>query len=225
MIRSGSHNRNQKAASLFLALLFVSAFLITSLAAPPFANASEPSRWRYGGSLGFGGSGIAQAVKLNGSYQVVERSEGPGIFSVFVDRFLSDYYNLAFEHSRGFTLGPFGMGSSFTGLALRYYFWGPGSTVPKVDGTETVLLVKRFTPYAGVATGVASAEIKRDNDLVSSVSGSGVFMGIRVGADYPMSPGWGLRPELTFSTTFYQDPLLPSTLSESSIGCGAYVFF
>ena len=188
------------------------------------ADASEQSRYRFGGSLGFGGSGIATAVQLNESSQVVERSEGPGIFSLFVDRFLSDYYNIAIEHSRGFSLGPFSMGSSFTGVALRYYFWGPGSTVPHVDGEETVLLVKRFTPYAGIATGVATAEIKRENDLVPNVSGSGVFMGFRFGADYPMAAGWGIRPELTFSTTFYQSPTLPATLSESSIGCGIYIF-
>ena len=224
MIRSGSHSESRKSASGLFAPLLAAAFSVAFLLGNTSAQASEPSRWRYGGSMGFGGSGIAQAVSLNGTSQVVERSEGPGIFSLFVDRFISDYYNIALEHSRGFTLGPFSMGSSFTGLALRYYFWGPGSTVPKVDGTETVLLVKRFTPYAGVATGVATAEIKRDNDLVPSVSGSGVFMGIRVGADYPMSPGWGIRPELTFSTTFYQSPLLPATLSESSIGCGIYVF-
>lgn len=222
MKRSASHKKSKSAARPQVAFAVCALVLVSLISFS--AQASEQSRWRFGGSLGFGGSGIAQAVQLNGASTVVERSEGPGIFSFFFDRFLSDYYNIAIEHSRGFTLGPFSMGSSFTGIALRYYFWGVGSNVAKTDGTETVLLIKRFTPYAGIATGVASAEIKRDGDQVPSVSGSGVFMGFRFGVDYPMAPGWGIRPEITFSTTFYQSPTLPSTLSESSVGCGIYMF-
>ncbi len=216
MLRNVLHKRIRTLAMMIL--------VIAATFTGATSQASEPSRWRAGGSVGFGGSGIMSVVQLDGASQIVERSEGPGIFMLFVDRFLSDYYNIAFEHSRGFSLGPFSMGSAFTGVALRYYFWGPGSTVPHVDGEETVLLVKRFTPYAGVATGVATADIKREGDLVPNVSGSGVFMGIRLGADYPMAAGWGIRPEITFSTTFYQSPTLPATLSESSIGCGIYFF-
>ena len=177
---------------------------------PELEQAEAKSRFfnnfRTGGALGFGGSGLQQAVVVNGTPTVVQRSEGPGTISIFVERMMSDYFGLALEHTRGFSLGPFSMGSYFTGLAGRYYFSGPAPTVGSTNGENTILVVNRFTPFARLATGVASAEIKRDNDQVPSVSASGVYMGFRFGADYPLGPGIGIRQEIIYSTTFYQSP-------------------
>lgn len=196
--------------------------LFLSFAATNVAEGSQRGV-KFGGSLGFGGSGIQQAVQVNGATSVVERSEGPGTIYLFAERLMSDYFSLGLEHSRGFSFGPFSTGSSFTGFAGRYYYLGPAPSVGAVSATETVLVVRRFTPFAGLATGIAEAEIKRDNDLVRSVSGSGIYIGLRTGADYPLAAGIGIRPEMTYSTTFFQSPTLPSTLSEFSLQCGIYM--
>jgi hypothetical protein len=178
--------------------------------------------YQIGASFGYGGSGIMQAVTVDGAATVVERSEGPGMIAFFANRFISDYLSIGLEHSRGFSLAPFSMGSSFTGIATRWYFWGPAAAVASPSEGESVLLVKRFTPFAGLAVGVAAAEIKRENDAVPSVSGSGAYMGVRIGADYPLGVGFGIRPEISTSSTFYQNPAAPATLSEFALQCGLY---
>ena len=91
------------------------------------------------------------------------------------------------------------------------------------EGEKPLLLIRRFTPYVGGAVGAAMATIKRDNDLVPSIEGSGVYFGIRLGADYPLAPGIGIRPEFLYSTTIFQSPTLSSSLSEYSLGCGLFI--
>lgn len=206
---------------LRIKLTVVTTLSLTNLAA--VAAFASPA-YRIGAAIGYGGSGIMQAVTVEGTATVVERSEGPGMLAFFADRFISDYFSLGLEHSRGFSLAPFSMGSSFTGLAGRWYFWGPAATVASEAEGQTQLLVKRLTPFFGLAVGVAAAEIKRENDAVPSVSGSGAYTGLRIGADYPLAPGIGIRPEINFSSTFYQNPAAPATLSEFALQIGLYWF-
>lgn len=189
------------------------------------AQSANSRRYRFGGSVGFGGSGVTQVATVNEQLQIVERSEGPAVISLFVDRLMSDYFSLGLEHTRGVNFAPFSMGSSFTGVTGRYYFWGPASSVAETEGTESLLLVRRFTPYAGLAVGAALASIRRENDLVPNIEGSGLYFGFRLGADYPLAPGIGIRPEFLYSTTIFQSPTLASSLSEYSIGCGLFMHF
>ena len=189
------------------------------------ADSSNARRYRIGGSVGFGGSGVTQVTSVNDQLTIVERSEGPAVVSFFADRLMSDFFSLGVEHTRGVNFAPFSMGSSFTGITGRYYFWGPAASVSETEGTEAVLLVRRFTPYAGVGVGAAMASIRRENDLVPNIEGSGLDFGLRIGADYPLAPGIGLRPEFLYSTTIFQSPTLASSLSEYSLGCGLFMLF
>jgi hypothetical protein len=53
------------------------------------------------------------------------------------------------------------------------------------------------------------ASIRRDNDLVPNIEGSGLYFGLaHWSADYPLAPGIGLRPEFLYSTTIFQSPTL-----------------
>ncbi len=193
---------------------------IMAAATPAIAKSS---RYRLGGSLGFGGSGVTQVATVQDQLTIVERSEGPAVISIFADRLLSDFFSLGIEHTRGVNFAPFSMGSSFTGVSARWYFWGPAASVGDTEGEKPLLLIRRFTPYVGGAVGAAMATIKRDNDLVPSIEGSGVYFGIRLGADYPLAPGIGIRPEFLYSTTIFQSPTLSSSLSEYSLGCGLFI--
>jgi hypothetical protein len=184
---------------------------------------ADSARYRLGSSIGFGGSGLSQVTSVQDNLTVVERSEGPAVLSLFADRLLTDYLSLGLEHTRGINFAPFSMGSSFSGFTARWYFWGPAASVASVEGDKPVLLIRRFTPYIGGAVGAAMATIRRENDLVPLIEGSGVYFGLRIGADYPLAPGLGLRPELIYSTTIFQSSALSSSLSEYSIGCGIFI--
>lgn len=218
--RLNNKTRENVRRSGVLSVLVTATLAMTQV---PAAQAGGSSRYRLGGSLGFGGSGVTQVATVNDQATIVERSEGPAVISLFADRLFSDYFSLGIEHTRGVNFAPFSMGSSFTGVAARWYFLGPASSVADTDGEKTLLLIKRFSPYAGGSVGAASATIERPNDLVPVIEGSGVYFGIRIGADYPLAPGIGIRPEFLYSTTIFQSATLASSLSEYSLGCGLFI--
>jgi hypothetical protein len=221
LLKIAGRSRNQKQVQhLFFVLLTLLVFLLSIE-----AQSANSRRYRVGGSVGFGGSGVTQVATVNEQLTIVERSEGPAVISLFADRLMSDYFSLGLEHTRGVNFAPFSMGSSFTGVTGRYYFWGPAASVAETEGTEALLLIRRFTPYAGVGVGAAMASIRRDNDLVPNIEGSGLYFGLRLGADYPLAPGIGIRPEFLYSTTIFQSPTLASSLSEYSLGCGLFMNF
>lgn len=180
--------------------------------------------WRIGGAIGLGGTGITSSPNVNGEKTLVPRSESPGIFSIYVDYLLSDRVGLTAEHIRGFRLGPFSSGVSFTGVGTRWYFLAPAPSTPKTSGTKTSILVKRLIPFVGLGAGVATGTISRDEDQAPTVSGSGVYLGFRGGVDYSLAPGWGLRPELTTLATFSSSTIPPSSVSEFGLQVGLYFY-
>ncbi len=202
---------------MFIFYLVLSSLFSSSLCA-------QASDWRLGASIGYGGAGLSSTANVDGTLTSVSRSEGPGMASVFVDELLTDYLDFSLEHIRGFRLGPFSSGVSFTGMAFRWYFWGPAPNGNPDTKTETTLFVRRYTPFVGLATGVALADISRTNDLVPRVTGSGAYIGIRLGADYPIRPGFGIRPQITTSTTFFSSVSPPTKLSEFALECGFYIY-
>jgi hypothetical protein len=105
------------------------------------AQSSNSRRYRVGGSVGFGGSGVTQVATVNEQLTIVERSEGPAVISFFADRLMSDYFSLGLEHTRGVNFAPFSMGSSFTGHHRDATISGdqqPRSA--ETEGTEAVAL-------------------------------------------------------------------------------------
>ncbi len=177
--------------------------------------------------LGFGGAGIKRNSSLTSSVPgLVTRSEGFGTLEVGVERILSDRVTLAVTHSRGFRMGPFSSGVGFTGLFGRYYFfqqsWGASDS-----GSDTTLLVRRILPYLGAGLGLASGTIERPApDLVQSLGASALFLGVKLGADLPLSPkGFGVRAEIGSSFTGTTTGPEPSSLTYFSVGSALFFLF
>jgi hypothetical protein len=172
---------------------------------------------RLGLALGFGGAGLSSTVDTSEVGSVpVSRSEGPGMVDIFAEYPLSDRFALGLEHSRGFRLGPFSSGMSFTGVFGRWYFNGPAPSLEASDTEKTTLLVRRFVPFLGLGLGVGSGTIERDGDLVPTVSASGVYLGYRFGADVALNRRVELRPEIIYAASFSG----ASGVSEVSVQCG-----
>lgn len=197
------------------------------------ARAAGTSEYRWGFSAGFGGTGITATQTLtNGATGTVPRSEGPVVMSIFVDTLLSDTWGLAFEHSRGVNFLPFSSGVSFTGVVSRWYFWGPAPFNQVAEGGSTIL-IKRFVPFLGFAAGLAEANVQRDaGDNAPVVSGSGVFFGARIGADYSTGIGKGIRPEIVASSSQFASSFstakttsTPPLLQEFALQCSWYYNF
>jgi hypothetical protein len=195
-------------------------FLLLSATPGPVASAHE---WRIGGLLGYGGAGVItnQQIDPKSAPTSISRAEGPGIFTLLIDDAVSDSLVFGFEHSRGFRLGPFSSGASFTGVAWRWYFSPVPSIARPAEGESTVL-IRRYAFYLGAATGVALADIYRENDLVAQTQGSGAYIGFRFGADCMLRPGVGVRYEILSSTTFYASGADAQTLSEFALQGGLF---
>lgn len=186
---------------------------------------SKVAQWTYGASIGLGGTGIQSKVQVDGAETNVERAEGPGTISLFADRIYNDTWSIAIEHIRGFRLGPLSSGLSFTGVGAKWYFWSPIPTYSEVSPESTHLFIQQFSPFVGFTTGIASGSIKRTNDKITSVTGSGVYMGLRGGMDYLLKPGIGLRGESSLSTTFSYSEKPVTTITEFSLRIGIFFFY
>jgi hypothetical protein len=158
------------------------------------------------GSIGLGGAGVTNIVydPSTGANVPVARSESPGVFSLSVDYPLSDRWLISVEETRGFRVTPFSSGAGFLGLAARWFFLSP---VPQFSNAKaqpdfTRILIQGFAPYIGLGAGVASATVDRTNDQIPEVTNSGVYTGFKLGAEYPLSWGSGLRIEAGSSQTF-----------------------
>jgi len=200
--------------------------LILIFAIPTTANAFS---WKhdlvYGVMGGFGGSGVDKDVRTDAGENVTEsRSEAPGMFGVSVEGFLNDKWSLALSHRRGFKFGPFSTKVSFTGVIARRYF-GRAPFIPNQQLKNSATIMRRWAPFVGLGSGIATGTVLRENAVNESVSGSGVYMGIHLGADYHLSPNLILRPEFFTSGTFMNDSDTPSTLNEYGLVCGFHFRF
>lgn len=193
-------------------------------------NASAADR-RWGLSVGYGGEGVTASVNNNGVTQSASRSEGPLVLGIFVEQLMSDTFVFGIEHVRGVSLLPATSEAWFMGVLGRWYFFGQApSTAHAPDNTSTIL-VKRFVPFLGFSAGFAQANIERQGEAVGNVAGSGLYLGFRVGADYMMAPGRGIRPELITSSTDFSSSFAnasagtPPSLVMFSIQCSWFFDF
>lgn len=202
--------------------ILLAALYLVSLAVP---TASRAGDFHLGTGLGYGGAGITKVEDVGGTKESVKRSEGPGTITFYADYMLSDVFSIGFEHLRGFRLGPASSGVSFTGINTRWYFRTPAPTVAKASPTESTLLIKQFSFFVGLGSGFAGGNINRDDDLVPSLSASGAYFGFILGADYALSPGVVLRPQITSYSTFSSSSKTsPASLSYFSFGASIYFF-
>jgi|GEM_PF-2141078 len=179
----------------------------------------------YGVMGGFGGSGVDKDVKTEAGENITEqRSEQPGMFGLSIEGFVNDKWSLALSHRRGFKFGPFSTRVSFTGVIARRYF-GRAPFIPKKNLKNSATIMRRWAPFVGLGSGLATGTVVRENAVNESVSGSGVYMGIHLGADYHLSPNLILRPEFFTSGTFMNDSETPSTLNEYGLVCGFHFRF
>lgn len=223
--------------------VFLYPIFVTAIAIMMCSNVTA-SDFRLGAAIGFGGAGVSKLVTSETLKTPVQasKSEGPGTLSVFIDYLADDYFLFSFEHYRGFRLGPLSSGVSFSGLAGRWYFLGPapsvskrstdlfsfsrlpggysGATPAESTNGQATLLIKRISPFMGVGIGVANASVTRENDQVTHVESSGMYVSLKMGADYPTAKGSGFRPEFEYSTTLQND----GAIQGFSIKVGYYIF-
>jgi len=204
--------------------LFIFGCFLSFLLLSPFVFAKS-GQWTYGATLGLGGTGIRSSAEVEGATTQVERSESPGAFSLFADRTINDYWTASFEHIRGFRFGPISSGLSFTGVGTKWYFWSPAPNYTDVPAESSHIHIQQLTPFIGLSTGIASGSIKRANDKVSSVSGSGIYLGGRSGFDYTIEPGFGIRSEGSLSFTFTYAEKPATTLAEFSLRIGVFFYY
>lgn len=185
---------------------------------------SQGSTWRGGAGLGLGGQGIKkQTTTVEDSLTTVERSESPLTGQIYLDRLILPNWTLGIEHSRGFRMGPFSSGIGFTSGIVRWYYLAPPPEPSRQLKSLSTFFQRRWSPYGGFSTGVAFGQVVREADLVPSVSESGVHIGFRGGADYLYKPSMGLRAEVTFQTTLFQNQVRPGYLQEFSLWAGFFV--
>ncbi len=165
------------------------------------------------------------SAEVDGIDTNVDRAEGPGTISIYADRIYNDYWTLSLEHIRGFRFGPLSSGLSFTGIGGKWYFWSPIPSFPVLSPESTHLFIQQFSPYLGAMVVAASGSIYRGNDKVSTVSGSGMYFGLRGGMDFLLQPGFGLRGETSLSTTLSYSEKPQTTLTEFSIRVGFLFFY
>lgn len=192
-------------------------------------KSAEAFSWKhdlvYGVMGGFGGSGVDKKIDNNSGGSVTERrSEQPGMFGLSVEGFIRDQWSLAISHRRGFKLGPFSTKVSFTGVIARRYF-GRAPFIPSTKLKNSAVVMRRWAPFVGLGTGIATGTVVRENILNESISGSGVYVGVHVGADYHLRPNLILRPEFFTSSTFMNDSSEPTTLQEFGLVCGFHFRF
>lgn len=194
------------------------------LIAIAFASGRASAReYRLGLALGIGGTGMKKLAEVDGGTRLVERSESPGIFNLYLESLVSDSLGFGVEHSRGFRLGPFSTGLSFTGLTGRYYLFGGAPSLSANVTSESTVLIREFALFLGGGTGVAQGKITRDADRVLNISGSGVYVGMKVGADYPWKLDMILRPELIYNMTFFSSDTTAPTLTEFALQCSILI--
>jgi hypothetical protein len=183
------------------------------------------SEYRVGGTLGLGGTGLISDQKISDVVVEVERSEGPGVFGIFLEYLTSDTTSVAVGHTRGFNLGPFSSGIGFTGVTWRKFFFGPAPSMVSSKEERSTLLIQRYALFSGVEVGVADGSTYRENDALPNASASGLFMGFHGGCDYQTSPGIVQRYEVVYSTTPVSTGSLKKSLTEFALQFGVYFIF
>ncbi len=173
----------------------------------------------YGGMIGYGGSGIDKEVIVETQTFDLSRAETPGMLGVSIETFIATKYSLAFSHRRGFRLGPFSSGVSFSGLILRRYFYNSPPIIP-TGGLGSAITVQTWAPFIGLGTGLAIAKTKRETDVIQDVTSSQIYMGVHIGFDYQISPNLILRPEIFTSSSIVDVSDTPATLEEFGVVCG-----
>lgn len=179
---------------------------------------------RYGFNLGLGGAGLSDTVKISGVPTVVQKSEGPGVGSVYVDNLISDDFSYGFECAFGYRFSPFTSGVSFTGLTSRWYVWGPALSEVSLSPEKTTLFSKRYAYFYGLGAGIASASINRRGEAVENLTGSGLYFGPKLGADYSYSKKMSFRYEFQYYSTFLATSKDP-TLTEFALQFGVFYFY
>ncbi len=177
----------------------------------------QASPWTVGFFAGFGGQGIKKNVVVEDQVVTTERSEGPLVLGLSLERLVNERWALAIEHRRGWRIAPLSSGVGFTGLSGRWYYLRDASTLVNANATNYALL-RTWSPYVGGAMGFAQGTIKRERNPVPSTSSSGFYVGIKLGLDYHYRRDLLLRPEINYSLTPLGTPETSGEMSEFSLG-------
>ncbi len=139
---------------------------------------------------------LAGPGQYSASYKDKSANEGPLVLSVVVDFDLTSRMSLGVEHSRSLALSPMGTSIALTGLVARWYLVTPVINPIRLNETfQTIRITQQgISPYLGAGIGFGQASVlgSEDKDNVVSLN---VMLAPRIGFDYPLTGGLGLRAE------------------------------
>ncbi|MCB0389697.1 MAG: hypothetical protein KDD58_00330 [Bdellovibrionales bacterium] len=175
--------------------------------------------WNLGLKGGFGGTGIQKTVETDDGNIDANRSEGPAVVGIGLEKNISDKLSFAIEHRRGFRFGPFTSGVGFTDATWRWYYMG---VVPAIvpQKSESYFFTKKWSYFLGGAAGLAFGEISREGEKIKKVKSSGVTIGIKIGADLHYRSDMVIRSEIVTSSTFMNASVIEESMSEFGLLCG-----
>ncbi len=183
------------------------------------------AEYRLGATLGYGGAGIDSVNSISSTDVNVHRSDGPGMLGLSIEFLTSDTSSISVDHTRGIFISPFSSGVGFTGVTWRWFYTGKSPSVVASQNENSILIVTRRIPFLGLAAGIASGSIYRENDLVPSVSAGGVYTGFHAGYDYQTTPGRFTRIEALYASTPTSSGFVKTALSEFSLQIGMYFIY
>ncbi len=216
-----------KTWTLQLRHLFKTSFILSIACGLNFLATSKAeafdytSNYVYGVMVGLGGAGVDETVPQTSGTGTTTASSAndPGMVGISIEKFLNEKWSLALSHRRGLNFGPFSVSVHFTGVIWRRYFLRPATFLPNTKLKNSVTM-QRWVPFVGLGAGIAQGSIKRENDAVNDVTGSGLYMGFHMGIDYHLRPNLILRPEFFTSATFMDTSKFPSTVQEYGLVVG-----
>lgn len=181
--------------------------------------------WRVGAGAGYGAAGIDSTAQINGVDVPVSRSDGPLAYTFSIERAISAKSTIGIDLFRGVSLGPFSEGVTFLGMNYRYYYPNMAPFVSGGSGENSTLMLQEYCPFIGGRFGIAQGQISRNRDLISDVTGSGVFAGMQLGFDYQSTARVVYRTALSTAKTLGASDPAQTSLSELTLLFGAYYIF
>lgn len=183
------------------------------------------AEYRLGYSLGYGGTGITSKETYESISLKTKRSEQPGVVGFSYEFLTSDRTSFALTANRGFSISPFSSGVGFYGATWRWFYFENAPSVTVSKNERSFLLVTKRVPFFGLGTGIAAGSITRINDVIPTVSATGVYIGFHGGYDIQTQPGQFLRTEIIYATTPPSSGLVDSSLTEFAILFGWYFLY
>lgn len=149
---------------------------------------AEISRLRVAALAGFGNAIVSDVNTNRKDWQ------GPFGGTATVDYLWSGEWELGVEHQRSWSERS-GTAIGLTGVCFKNFFW---YSHPMIDYPTALAKasgrwrIKAIVPYYGATVGISQASI-----IDKKLNAVGLYVGGKLGLDWPQETQWGLRGEAT----------------------------